>query len=39
MYPRRNTDTTTVIALMIRMSIAACMLHDKPWRCGDPCIR
>jgi hypothetical protein len=32
MYPRRNTDTTTVIALMIRMSIATCMLHDKPWR-------
>jgi hypothetical protein len=34
MYPKRNTDRTTVIAPIIRMSIAARMLHGKPsrWR-------
>jgi hypothetical protein len=32
MYPKRNTDRTTVIAPITKMSIAACMLHGKPWR-------
>jgi hypothetical protein len=32
MYPKRNTDRTTVIAAITRMSIAACMFHGKPFR-------
>jgi hypothetical protein len=39
MYPKRNSDRTTVIAPIIRMSIAARMLHGKPWRVRDLCIR